>query len=60
MNGQRYAPTALLPGRLGEPHIRCARVSQRANLLTLAGFVQPIAGRYADYALSAPIDFKQG
>ena len=49
----------LTAGRNSYLPIRCARVSQRENLLPLPGFVQPIAGRYADYAVSAPIDFKR-
>jgi hypothetical protein len=60
MGGQRYAPDALFPGRLGGPQIRCARVSQREKeSLAATRVFHPLAGRCVDYAVSAPTDFKQ-
>ena len=64
VGGHRHAPAALLPGktryplyrRLGGPQGRSGRVRK---ILPLAGFdprtVQPVASRYTDWAIPAPL-----
>jgi hypothetical protein len=64
VGGQRHAPAALLPEKtwypmnrkLGEPQSQSGRVRKT---LPLPGFdpqtIQPIASRYTDYAIPAPI-----
>ena len=65
MGGQRHAPAALLPGktryplyrRLGGPQGRSGRVRK---ISSPPGFdprtVQPVASRYTNWAIPAPID----
>jgi hypothetical protein len=65
VGGQRHAPAALTPGktryplysRLGGPQVRSGRVRKNSPL---PGFdlriVQPVASRYTDWAIPAPIN----